>query len=120
MLTHFGKILRKLRIDHDGETLVEMASKLNVTASFLSYVETGKRSIPETWLNEIPRLYNLNEQQRQELLSAGLVSINTVRLDIEGRSEEDKSLALAFARRLSQLTVEEKESLHKILTEEQK
>lgn len=52
MLTEFGKILRKIRIDQ-GEIIKDMEEKLNVTASYLSVVETGKRNIPENWIEEI-------------------------------------------------------------------
>lgn len=45
-LTEFGKFSRKLRIDN-GELLKDMAIKLNVTVSYLSAVEIGKRNIPE-------------------------------------------------------------------------
>ena len=42
MITRFGKELRKIRIDH-GEILKDMAEKLQVTPSFLSSVEVGKK-----------------------------------------------------------------------------
>ena len=45
MLTGFGKELRKLRI-MAGELIRDMADKLEVTASYLSAVETGKRQVP--------------------------------------------------------------------------
>ena len=42
MLTSLGRFLRKLRIDR-GEILKNMAEKLEVTSSFLSAVENGKK-----------------------------------------------------------------------------
>lgn len=45
MLTSFGKILHKHRIDC-FERLLDMADKLGVSVSFLSSVEISKRSIP--------------------------------------------------------------------------
>ena len=44
MLTNFGKALRKLRIDNN-ELLKDMALKLEVTVSYLSAVENGKRDV---------------------------------------------------------------------------
>ena len=65
-LTELGKFLRKLRIDN-GELLKDMAIKLNVTPSFLSMVETGRRSIPKKWEEEIEKIYSLSLKQKEEL-----------------------------------------------------
>ena len=65
-LTEFGKFSRKLRIDN-GELLKDMAIKLNVTPSFLSMVETGRRSIPKKWEEEIEKIYSLSLKQKEEL-----------------------------------------------------
>lgn len=67
-LTEFGKFLRKLRIDN-GELLKDMAIKLNTTPAFLSMVETGRRSIPKKWEEEIEKSYSLNLEQKEELIS---------------------------------------------------
>jgi len=67
-LTEFGKFLRKLRIDNE-ELLKDMSVKLNVTPSFLSMVETGRRSIPKKWEEEIEKIYSLNLKQKEELIS---------------------------------------------------
>jgi transcriptional regulator with XRE-family HTH domain len=47
MLTQLGIFLRKLRLDR-GEILKDMAIKLNVSSSFLSAVENGKKRIPQS------------------------------------------------------------------------
>ena len=52
MVNEFGKLLRKIRIDN-GEILKDMADKLEMTSSYLSAIECGKRNIPN---NLIPRL----------------------------------------------------------------
>lgn len=119
MLTEFGKILRKIRIDHD-ETLVRMANKLQVTASFLSYVETGQRNVPDIWFEQIPQLYSLNAQQSKLLREAGLTRLKSVKMDVEQKSEADKTLALLFARRLAELSSEEKDQILRILSQEEK
>ena len=65
-LADFGKFLRKLRIDN-GELLKDMAIKLNVTPSFLSMVETGRRNIPKKWEEDIEKIYSLSLKQKEEL-----------------------------------------------------
>ena len=65
-LNEFGKFLRKLRI-YNGELLKDMAIKLNVTPSFLSMVETGRRNIPKKWEEDIEKIYSLSLKQKEEL-----------------------------------------------------
>ncbi|MBX4335531.1 helix-turn-helix domain-containing protein [Bartonella raoultii] len=66
MVTPFGKILRKLRIDH-SERLLDMAKKLGVSVAFLSSVEIGKKSVPIGMEEKIIELYSL-DQERASLL----------------------------------------------------
>ncbi|UNF46201.1 helix-turn-helix domain-containing protein [Bartonella krasnovii] len=60
MVTSFGKILRKLRIDH-SERLLDMAKKLDISVAFLSSVEIGKKSVPVGMEEKVIELYNLDQ-----------------------------------------------------------
>ncbi|WP_375707368.1 helix-turn-helix domain-containing protein [Bartonella sp. AA1HLJMS] len=60
MVTSFGKILRKLRIDH-SERLLDMAKKLDISVAFLSSVEIGKKSVPVGLEEKIIELYGLDK-----------------------------------------------------------
>ena len=66
MVTDFGKFCRKLRIDND-EIMKDMAKKLEVTPSYLSAIEKGKRTIPTDWTEQIANHYELSKQQISEL-----------------------------------------------------
>ncbi len=66
MLTPFGKILRKLRIDH-SERLLDMAKKLDISVGFLSSVEISKKSVPVGLEEKIIELYGL-DQETAEIL----------------------------------------------------
>ena len=90
-LTEFGKFSRKLRIDN-GELLKDMAIKLNVTVSYLSAVEIGKRNIPEKWEEEIVRAYHLNLQEREELKEAIIYSKKVFKINVENFEKEEKDL----------------------------
>ncbi len=59
MVTSFGKILRKLRVDH-SERLLDMAKKLDISVGFLSSVEIGKKSVPIGLEERIIELYSLS------------------------------------------------------------
>ena len=100
MITSLGKFLRKLRIDH-GEILKDMADKLNVTASFLSAVENGKKHMPSSWNNLICSLYKLDVYQIEEFTTAVAESEEKIELFLGEATNEQKELAISFARKFT-------------------
>lgn len=59
MFTSFGKFARRLRIEN-GELLKDMAAKLDVTSSYLSAVEHGKKRVPDVWQEQLSEIYHLS------------------------------------------------------------
>ena len=116
MLTAFGKELRKLRI-MTGELIRDMATKLGVTASYLSAVETGKRQIPKDWVSRISDLYNLSPQETTALQKAADASALSVKLDLNGLTDRRRQTAVLFAREFSDLDDEKLETIRKLLNE---
>lgn len=114
MLTSLGRFLRKLRIDQ-GEILKDMADKLDVTASFLSAVENGKKKMPPAWNSLICDLYQLNEEQQEEFTEAIAGSEHRIELDLSETSIENKELAVAFARKFSDFNDRQIKQLKDIL-----
>lgn len=114
MLTQFGVFCRKLRIDN-GELLKSMADKLGVTSSYLSAVETGRRSVPHEWLQKITSLYSLRAEEAAALGSAIANSQLTIKIDLKGSNDSDKNLAMAFAREFKELNEDDKSKILNIL-----
>lgn len=118
MLTSLGKFLRKLRIDH-GEILKNMADKLNVTVSFLSAVENGKKHMPPAWNGKICTLYNLDPLQQAEFSSAIAETETALEMDFTGVALRNRELAVSFARKFSDFDEEQLAKIKKILKEGQ-
>lgn len=114
MITSFGKLLRKIRIDN-GEILKDMANKLQVTSSFLSAVENGKKKIPDQWLNVLCTCYGLTEKQRKDLEFAYCETNNSLKISFDGLSAENKQLVFSFARKLNSFDSKEIEQLRTLL-----
>lgn len=107
MLTNFGKLLRKLRVDHNL-TLGALGKKLGVSAAFLSAVETGKKPVPTTLLKQLHSLLALDAGVMRELERAAATSMNEVVVDLKGRNNDRaRELAVAFARRFETMSDEE-------------
>ena len=114
MITEFGKLLRKLRIDH-SEILKDMAEKLGVSSAFLSAVETGKRNIPESWPDEIAKLYSLDAKTSRQLKELTDSSIKNVKFNIDKAGAAKRQAALVFARNFDDMTEDMAQKLINIL-----
>jgi transcriptional regulator with XRE-family HTH domain len=114
MLTAFGKFCRKIRIDQ-GEIMKDMAQKLGVTPAFLSAVETGKRNAPDSWLSSLVNLYALTEEQIAALKKSIEDSKSELKINLRGRSDDDRKVAMAFAREFTSLSETEKQKLLEML-----
>lgn len=116
MLTNFGKALRKIRIDHD-ELLRDMAVALGVSSAYLSAVETGKRRIPDDWINKISLHYHLTPDEHAELLQAAEESAQEVRISLQDASDVKRGAVLTFARTLDRLSDEELKKIMQTMRE---
>ena len=102
MLTAFGCFVRKLRID-TGCLLKDMADSLEVTSSYLSAVEMGKRKIPSDWKEKIITIFNLEKKAINELQAAIQESQKELQLNLSNASKQQRDLAFTFARKLDGL-----------------
>jgi transcriptional regulator with XRE-family HTH domain len=114
MTTEFGRFLRKLRIDC-GELIKDMAEKLQVTPSYLSAVETGKRNIPSAWIDQITGLYQLGKDDRNHLRNAAAHSARTIVLPIGDVEPRRKETAILFAREFADMDDEKISKIRELL-----
>ena len=83
-----------------------MASNLDVSSSFLSAVENGKKKMPDSWYEMIINLYNLDKEKQDELMAAIEESQKSVEINHKDLSREKKRSAFSFARELENLNKE--------------
>ena len=102
MLTAFGKFCRTLRINQ-GMLLKDLADLLNVTSAYLSAVEVGKKNVPEKWEARISNIFNLDQEGRKELKRAIDTSSKVVKVNLNDANEQQRELAVVFARKLNDL-----------------
>lgn len=114
MITSFGKTLRKIRIDR-GEILFEMAKKLQITSSYLSAIECGKRNIPGDFIEKLQENYEFTEREMEELIRTKDETIKELSINIENIDVKKRELALEFARSFSDIADEDAEILIKKL-----
>ena len=57
MLSPFGTVIRSARIQ-TSTTLTQLANYLNVSVSFLSAVENGRKPVPSTWRGKAEKFFS--------------------------------------------------------------
>ncbi len=119
MTSEIGGFLRQLRLEK-GDILKDMAEKLNVSSAFLSAVENGKKKAPADWKDRISEIYNLNEDEKQQMINALEKSNDTVEINIKNASDINKDVAICFARQFDTLDEETTKKLFQILNAKEK
>lgn len=104
-ITKFGEFMRILRIKRNL-LMKDTADSLEVKTPFLSAVETGKKKIPESWLEKICKIYNLSDIESEELKMAIEESATQLKIDLNDCSTTKKNLAFQFQRSFSDLDEE--------------
>ena len=70
----------------------DMASKLDISLSYLSAIENGKRAIPNFVYSKVCDNYDLSEKDKERLNSAIAGSSDVVKIDFTSLSEKKKEV----------------------------
>lgn len=71
MLSNFGKLLRKLRVDY-GLTMRDIALKLNVSSSYISGIENGRMEVSSNFIQNLAKCFNLTKEELNTFQEAAL------------------------------------------------
>ena len=91
MITEFGKLLRIIRIN-SGDSARDMAKKLNMSPSYLSTIENGKRNIPPDMEQLLISAYDLSDKDKEKLKKAMIESSDIVKIDLTDLAEKKKQM----------------------------
>lgn len=110
--TELRKFNGKLR-EKNSESLRDMATKLGVTASYLSAVEHGKKRVTEKLAEDICRIYNFSREQEEEFKASIVKSSDT--LSLNNLTDTQRQLMCLIYLRLDYLSIEDIDIIKKIL-----
>lgn len=97
MLTEFGKILRIIRIN-SGDSSRAMAKKLNLSPSYLSAIENGKRNIPSDIEKLLCDAYPLSSTDVMKIRKTIVGSCTSIKINLTEFAEKKKRLIFAISR----------------------
>ena len=118
-INSFGDYLKKLR-KIKNISMQELANRLNITKSFLSLIENGKKLIPLDYADKITKIFDLNNQEKEILKSTIQYTNNRVEISLNNMNESQKKVSIEFAKQINDATPEMIEDLEKILSRNSK
>ena len=114
MLSNYGKVLRKIRIDK-GLTMAQMAKAVGITSAYLSTIERGKRNIPKNLTRDIIGHYELSNEQVEELQKAEYLSMDSFEVELSNVDLDKRILVLSLAKNLDNMTCEQVAMINNIM-----
>ena len=112
--TAFGRHLRKLRIDH-GMIMRDLADAMEVSSAFVSALELGKKPISDKHINQVTEHFKLSVAETHELKRSADISQPSVKIDLTEQNENNRELAVSFARNYQNMSIEDQRRLMKML-----
>lgn len=117
MVTELGKYLRKLRVDK-GLRLFDMAEHLGKSTAWLSYIENGRKKIPQGFADKIAEVYSLPLEEVKKLHESAAKSAGSFKLNVGKNSSKVRiDTAYALARKFDDIDDDTLGEFLKILKE---
>ena len=117
MLSPYGAWVRAYR-EKNRITLRDMSRALGKSPSFLSALELGRKSVPNSIVDEIDQVYDLSKEELIELRKSAESSRKQAKVRFEDRTNaNEREVAMLFARNFDDLTEDQTERIRKILEE---
>lgn len=108
----FGRHVRDLRHKINGMTMADVAEALGCSVVYVSDIETGKKNPPD--VEKLKKWAKLLQADLSELLLKAAREVNSVDLDLTGKSQSYQKTALLLAR-APDVSPEQMEAIEKIL-----
>ncbi len=117
-ITPLGKKLKKLRVELELKQH-QMAKQLQVSPAFLSLVESGRKLVPEDFLETLCKHYpQIKEQQHEYDVLINMTRQELV-IPLAKSSFGDAELATLFVRHFKTLSNDAKQQIYDIINKEE-
>lgn len=110
----FGKELRKLIIDQDLK-VYDLAKKLGVSSAFISSLMTGKKNVPENFIDQIIPILKIDNYEVLKLKKLSEMSKDVYKVDLTKSNNLARETMFTFQRNLNDLTDEDLIEIKQIL-----
>lgn len=116
-LTLFGKVIRRIRVDHDM-CILDMAEKLGVTCAYASNIEFGRLRLNRDYLENIIQNAEFSDAENEELRRAAL-SMDDYEPIFKKQKKDNKQLIEELTKNINKLSPDDLEQIKKILNKKE-
>jgi transcriptional regulator with XRE-family HTH domain len=107
--------MKRLRLNHNDQTMAQMAKALGVSVSLLSSVENGKRNMSDDMFLLLCKLYQLDDKQIEELRYLRTLNSPKLNVPLDTMSNELKSTTVKFLSSADDLSEDDLKKINSIL-----
>lgn len=107
--------LKQLRLNHNDQTMSEMASLLGISISYLSSVENGKRTLSDDLISKLRSIYQLSDDQVTELRYLRDLASDKINITLDGMDDKTKSTTVKFLSSVDKLSPEDLKKIESII-----
>ena len=115
MESNLSLFLKSIRHLNNKEKLSDMARRLNVSSSYLSTVENGKRAMNDKLFNAIIVEYRLSPNDIRELDMMRKLESNQINVNTEELNKEKKEVLVKFLSNIDDLSDDEITKINKLM-----
>lgn len=107
--------LKSIRHHNNREKLSDMAKRLEVSSSYLSTVENGKRPMNDKLYESIVREYNLSPKEAKELDVVRKLESSQIHVNTEDLDKEKKETLVKFLSNIDDLSEDELSKINRLV-----
>ena len=107
--------MKRLRLNHNDQTMMAMAKDLGISVSFLSSIENGKRNMSDDMFLLICEKYHLTASQIEELNYLRTLNSSKINVPLDSMSSELKSTTVKFLSSADELSEADLKKINSIL-----
>ena len=107
--------MKRLRLNHNDQTMMAMAKDLGISVSFLSSIENGKRNMSDDMFLLICEKYHLTVSQIEELNYLRTLNSSKINVPLDSMSSELKSTTVKFLSSADELSEADLKKINSIL-----
>lgn len=112
--TELKKFLLIIRIKNN-ENLEKMAEKLNISVSYLSMIESGKRKVRGNFVKTFLNKYKLSKKEQAEFEKAILDTDLEISFNLKELNDSQKKLTLLFMSKIKKIKPDALKEIEKII-----
>lgn len=120
MKNSLSLFLKAIRYHNNKEKLSDMAKRLDVSSSYLSTVENGKRAMNDKLYQSIVKTYSLSETDSKELDILRKLEVNHLNVSTQEMDLDQKETLIKFLSNLKDLDENELKTINHLINKKNK